>query len=265
MATGRMDYYSNCLGRNVTFRFILPTDAPEDWKKENAYFQRPMKTLLLLHGFSGSCDDWFSGSAIQELASLYNLAVICPTGENSFYLDGPETGRKYGTFVGEELMGYARKTFGLSEDPADTFVGGLSMGGFGAIHTGLAYPHTFSKIFALSSALIVHNIERMKPGDADPMANYDYYKLVFGELENLSSSPNNPEEQIRRLKQSGTKIPEIYMACGTEDFLINENHLFRDFLKEQNVPFHYCEDKGIHNWAFWNQFLEPAIQWLLEI
>jgi S-formylglutathione hydrolase FrmB len=38
---------------------------------------------------------------------------------------------------------YIRKTFGLCCAKEDTFISGLSMGGFGALHTGLAYPDTF--------------------------------------------------------------------------------------------------------------------------
>ncbi|MDE7313135.1 MAG: acetylesterase [Eubacterium sp.] len=264
MAIGFFDFHSQSLRRCVTFRVILPNDVPDELKQQNPHFQRPMKTLMLLHGYSGSCSDWVNGSLIAELSNKYHLAVICPAGENSFYLDGKEAGRKYGTYVGEELIQYARKTFGLSDRMEDTYVGGLSMGGFGAIHTGLLYNHTFSKVFALSSALIVHNVEKITPGFEDPAANYDYYKMVFGEPSELSDSVNNPEELIRRIQKEGDRMPAIYMACGTQDFLIQENHLFRDFLTERGVEFTYHESSGEHDWVFWNQYLEPAVKWLLE-
>ncbi len=263
MALGTFDFFSDCLRRCVTFRIILPNDVPGIWTEGNAHFQRPMKTLMLLHGYSGSCSDWINSSQIVDLANKYNLAVICPAGENGFYLDGKETGRKYGTYVGEELLQYARKTFGLSDKAEDTFIGGLSMGGFGAIHTGLQFNRNYSKIFALSSALIVHNVEKMEPGCDDGIANYDYYKLMFGEPSELASSVNNPEELVRRLLKEGGRIPGIYMACGTEDFLLNENHIFRDFLQEQGVELSYHESCGIHDFVFWNQYLEPAVVWML--
>lgn len=264
MAVGIFDFFSGCLRRGVTFRIILPNDVPDVWKEANPHLQRPMKTLVLLHGYSGSCADWINSSLIVDLANKYNLAVICPAGENSFYLDGRETGRKYGTYVGEELIQYARKTFGLSEKAEDTFIGGLSMGGFGAIHTGLQFNHTFSRIFALSSALIIHNVEKMTPGTEDAVANYDYYRLMFGEPSELSTSINNPEELVRRILKAGDRIPDIYMACGTEDFLLEENHIFRDFLLEQGVKVEYHESSGNHDFVFWNQYLEPAISWMLE-
>lgn len=121
------------------------------------------------------------------------LAVILPAGENSFYLDGEATGRKFATYVGKELVEYVQKTFHLPAKREDTFIGGLSMGGFGAVHTALAFPDTFEKAFSLSGALIVHNVEKMKPGFSDFVANYEYYRLMFGEPEKVADSDNNPE------------------------------------------------------------------------
>lgn len=264
MATARMEFHSETLSRMVPFEVILPNDLPEMMREENPHFKRPAKTLFLLHGYTGGCSDWLYGSRIQEFSAAYNLAVVCPSGENSFYLDGPETGRGYATHVGKELVAYVRDTFGLSVRREDTLIGGLSMGGFGALHTALAYPETFSKAFALSSALIMHEVADMKPGNGNPVANYEYYRMVFGAPEELLKSENNPEELVRRLQDAGKELPGIYMACGTEDFLLQENRGFHGFLEERNVPHTYLESPGEHNWLFWNQYLEPAIQWMLK-
>ena len=49
-------------------------------------------------------------------------------------------------------MEFTRRTFPLSSKREDTFIGGLSMGGFGAIVNGLKHPETFGAVCALSSA-----------------------------------------------------------------------------------------------------------------
>ncbi len=265
MATARMEFHSETLSRTIPFQIILPNDLPEMMRAENHHYSRPAKTLFLLHGYTGGCSDWLCGSRIQEYSAAYNLAVVCPSGENSFYLDGPETGRGYGTHVGKELVTYVRDTFGLSARREDTLIGGLSMGGFGAIHTALAYPQTFSKAFALSSALIMHEVADMKPGQGNAVANYEYYRMVFGAPEELLKNANNPEEQIRRLLKEGEAIPGLYMACGTEDFLLKENRSFHRFLEENNIKHEYTESPGEHNWTFWNEYTEPAIRWMLEM
>ena len=178
MALLQVNTFSQALSRIITFHIILPNDAPPEMLAGNSNYDRPMKTLYLLHGFSGSTQDWLTGSLIQELALKYNLAVVMPAGENSFYLNGKGTGRGYETFTAVELPAYCQKTFGLSDKPEDNFIGGLSMGGFGAIHTALKYPEYFGKMFGLSSALIVNGIKGMKPGSHNDIADYDYYTQI---------------------------------------------------------------------------------------
>lgn len=260
MAIGTFEFFSNCLRRNVTFKIILPNDVDAG---NNEHYKHPMKTLYLLHGYCGMCADWIWNSSVLDMAGRYNLCIVLPSGENSFYLDGKETGRQYGTFTGQELVNYTRKTFGLSSQREDTFIGGFSMGGFGAIHVGLKFNHTFSKLFAFSSALIVHGIKDMQPGTENGVANYDYYKMVFGELSQLENSESNPEELVRRIISRKDVMPKIFMACGEEDFLLEANKRFAAFLSEQGVEAVYKESPGYHNYEFWNQYLEQAVKWMV--
>lgn len=264
MALFQVNTYSQALSRIITFHFILPNDAPVEIIGPNPNYERPTRTLYLLHGFSGSTQDWLTGSLIQELSLKYNLAVVMPAGENSFYLNGKGTGRGYETFTAEELPDYCQKTFGLSDKPEDNIIGGLSMGGFGAIHTALKYPNRFGKMFGLSSALIVNSIKGMKPGSRNDIADYDYYTQIFGDPDRLDESENNPEYLVTERLKKGETIQPIFMACGSEDFLLNENHEFRDFLVKKGIDVTYKESPGIHDWKFWNEYLEPAIQWALD-
>lgn len=263
MALMNISYFSTALAGQNEFRMVLPNDVPPFMRANNPHYQRPMKTLVLLHGYTGCASDWLTGSNIQELAGQYNLAVIMPNGRNSFYLDGCATGRKFATFVGEELLDYAKKTFHLSDKAEDTFIGGYSMGGFGALHVGLTHSHNYSKIVALSSALIIHQLKQMSPDDVNPMANYAYYVDVFGNLKTAENRDCNPEVLIRKKLEANEPVPEIFMACGSEDMLVETNRAFRDFLKENGVAAQYQESAGKHDWKFWNQCLEPAIQWML--
>jgi len=263
MALFQINYFSEALRRITTFNMFSPNDVPEFMRENNKHYERETKTLFLLHGYSGNTIDWMAGSLAQQLAGKYNLAIVMPSGENSFYLDGKGTGKAYGRYIGEEMVNYVCQTFGLSKKKEDMAIGGLSMGGFGAIHTALKYPETFGKAIGLSSALIIHGVKNMKPEEKNDMADYDYYSSVFGELDKLEASENNPETLVKKLKSANEVIPSMYMACGTEDFLIEENRSFRDFLKAQEVDVTYRESAGIHDWDFWNEYLEPSILWML--
>ena len=88
--------------------------------------------ILIGHGFSGCDTDWFTNAPLGEIANRFNVNFFMPNGDNNFYLDQPQTGCKYASYVGKEFVDYTRKTFGLSDRREDTFIGGLSMGGFGS-------------------------------------------------------------------------------------------------------------------------------------
>lgn len=261
MAYYRIEYFSQALCRPTAFEVLLPNDPrPESPYINNKYQKLPMGVLFLLHGYTGKAELW----APAELAEKYHFAIVMPSAENSFYLNGPATGHAFETLVGVEMVDYVRKTFHVVEDNSRTCIAGLSMGGFGALHTGLAYPETFGKIGALSSALIVHEVGHMKPGEGNPVANYDYYRGCFGDTEHVIESRNNPEVLVQELKKAGKKLPGIYMCCGTEDFLIENNREFHQFLEKEEVPHIYKEDPGIHDMVFWSSHIPDILRWMYD-
>ncbi|MCR5581694.1 MAG: hypothetical protein K6F66_08930 [Pseudobutyrivibrio sp.] len=265
MAVGKFTFFSFSLNRSTTFNIVLPNDVPPMMTEGNINFNRKMKSMILLHGFCGMEDDWLTQGNAQEMASKYNMAIVIPNGYNSFYLDRKATGDAYGTFIGKDLVEYCRKTFNLFENREDSYIGGYSMGGFGALHVGLQFKDTFSKIVALSSALIIHQIHEMKPDDEfDGMANYEYYQATFGDLAKVVESDYNPEVLIEQIMVAGQELPGIYMAIGTEDFLYENNQQFKKFLEDKGVTFTYEEEKGIHDFVFWNRFIDKGINWILE-
>ena len=262
MSNIRVEFFSNSLVRPVAFEMYIPNDFRTDIPRPpNPHYDRNCKCVFVLHGYTGWGKGWQS---IQEFAQKYNLALVFPTAENSFYVDSESTTGKYRTFVGSELVDYIRKTFGLCCRKEDTFISGLSMGGFGALHVGLSYPDRFSKIIALSSALIVHQISGMKPGESSRVANYYYYRNCFGDLDTILQSDNNPETLVKKLIDQGKEIPKIYLACGTEDFLLEHNRQFQKFLQEHNVNAEYIESSGGHDMMFWNEYFEKGFEWLLK-
>lgn len=261
MANFKIDFFSNSLRRNVSFDMFIPNDIRTDIPAvENKYSKRRTKTLFLLHGYTGSASSW----GIDDIARKYNFAMVMPNGENAFYLDGESTGHKYCTYVGAELVEYIRSTFGFAQKAEDTFIMGMSMGGFGALHTALTYPETFGKAVGLSSALIVHEIAHMKEGEDNGVANYAYYRECFGDLETVEERETNPETLVSRLIVDNKTIPQIYLCCGTEDFLLENNRLFHRFLENSGITHKYYESKGGHDNIFWNEYSLKAIKWLFE-
>lgn len=263
MAFLQVNFFSKALKRLVTFNALVPIDTLEI-PGQAVEPKGIMKSLYLLHGYSGNHTDWVCGSKIQELSLMHNIAVFMPSGENNFYLDDVDMGALYSDFIGNELVEFTRKMFPISDKREDTFIGGLSMGGYGAIRNGLKYSYNFRRIIALSSALITQNIAGIPVDFKDPIADYKYYRRVFGDLNELLGSDKDPEALIINLKKEESKIPQIYMACGTEDFLLKENRSYHDFLTKENIEHTYVEGPGVHDWNFWNEYIEKAILWTLK-
>lgn len=263
MALLQINYFSKSLKKLVSFNALIPLDAME-MPDRKSFEAGPFKSLYLLHGYTGNYMDWVAGTKIQELSLMHNIAVFMPSGENSFYLDDTDIGVLYSEFIGNELPEFTRKMFHLSDKKEDTFIGGLSMGGYGAIRNGLKYSDRFGRIIALSSALITNKIVDVPVGFKDPMADYNYYTRTFGDLKKLKGSDKDPEALAAGLKKANSDIPKIYMACGTEDFLIEENRSYHNFLSSQGIEHAYVEGPGVHSWAFWNEYIEKAILWTEE-
>ena len=260
MALIQCNFFSKSLMRTVPIQVVLPTDkmvfpgspVPED---------KPFKTLYLLHGIFGNDTDWVSGTRIQSWAQDRNLAVVMPSGDNSFYVDNERTSALYGTFIGKELVEFTRRSFPLSRKREDTFIGGLSMGGFGAIVNALQNPETFGAVCALSSALILERAESTLEYTDFLMTNRGYYESVFGDLAKLRGSKADYDYLAEQAAKAGLK-PKFYMACGTEDDLIAPNRVFRDHLLSLGYDVTWEEGPGVHDWYFWDTYILKALEWL---
>lgn len=249
---------SDELKRQVSFLAYLPIDnglpVPE----------AGYRTLVMLHGLTGYDASWIKSSDIEALARERSLAVIFPNGENSFYVPGLAPNSDYGALVGREILDFARRLFPLSHRRDDTFIGGVSMGGFGAIRNGLKYADTFSKVISFSAAIHMFEFE---PGDVrrHMVCHED---LVMGDFAAARETNKNPAVCLRelqaRVESGNARFPEINMICGTDDDLIDANRSFRDKLLTAGAPVRYEEGPGRHDMKYWNPNLPAMLDWLID-
>jgi len=264
MASGRMEFHAQSIMQHANFAYCLPYDTEMEEVKDPSCYDRETKSIILLHGLTGTDTDWLYGGVAQMMSYQYNLAVFMPTTGNSFYLDKGYEGGNYATYVGEELPDFIHKVFGFCESRENTLIGGLSMGGYGAIHTALAFPERFSACIALSSALVMREVS-VDYGDdqGDRTLPYGMVKDVFGSPDEILNSDKNPEVQYKNLKESGKDIPKLYMAIGTDDDLLQVNRDFADFLDKEGADYKYEEGPGKHDWFFWNEYLDRGLKYFL--
>ncbi len=257
MVLFRGDVKCRSLQRRTTISVILPCDNIHFLNDTEEIVPQPYKTLYLLHGLYGSDDIFLANTSIQKFAEDKGIAIVIPCGENSFYIDNPKAHAYYGEYVGQELLDITRNIFPLSHRREDTFIAGFSMGGYGAIRNGLKYSQNFSKIGMISAALITEDIVNYTSDD-NVLRSCDFYESIFGDLDKIKNSDKDPKYLIENTED----IPDIFMACGENDFLFDKNIDFYEFLISQNIDANFIQAPGEHTWEFCDRYIKEFIKTL---
>lgn len=247
MASMTISFYAPSLSRTVDLCALVPVDGMNMPAE-----QKPLRALYLLHGLYGSEHDWFNYTQVMLWARQHDLAVFCPAGENAFYVDTPSGGTDYLRFLGEDLIQFTRRLFPLSHRREDTFIGGLSMGGFGALNAGFTYPEVFGRVMAFSAAL--RPWLRMGDPARDAVHRPAYRDSLF------AAAPSR-WDTLTLAKACGARCPALWLSCGTEDSLLSENELFVSGLREAGIPAVFTTAPGGHAWPFWNSAVCAALDW----
>lgn len=245
MAKLTLNFRPDSLQFNTTVNIILPEDVNEN-----------TPTLWLLHGMYGDCNSWTNESAIGRYARERKMAVIMPSAENSFYCN-MKYGYNYYDFIVNELPEYIRKILPLSEDRDKNFIAGLSMGGYGAFKIALRNPQNYAAAASLSGCVDIASRLTVCNWKDIAVCNWgeDYATCVKGTDDDLLHLIENFPEDAPK--------PRLYSSCGTEDRLYGQNVDFRDFMKDRDFEFSYNEGPGIHNWKFWDEWISPAVDYML--
>ena len=252
MALIQVNYLSKALFRTVPVNVILPVDSFD--AGTNRYLMpkdHKYKTLYLLHGLLGNYTDWVSRTQIQMWAEEKQLAVVMPSGDNSFYFKSRTPWNEYEHFIGEELVEITRQMFPLSDKREDTFLAGLSMGGYGALRNGIVFSENFGYVAGLSSALHIFD-------DLSEEANIGLFDNIY----EASMTNLNPRIAVEEMLEQKRQIPKFYMACGRQDDLMKSNEDFRDFLLSKEIDVTWKEEDARHDWDFWNNQIRQVLEWL---
>ena len=246
------DFYSPVLKRNTHINVILPTPNETDQK-----VKKNLKVLYLLHGLHGDEGSWLHLSNIERYAYEAGIAVVIPGVGNSFYQNMAH-GEDFFTYVTEELYKFVQGLFPVSKKREDTFIAGLSMGGYGAWYLALACPEKYAATASFSGAVdIGFRYTPVGLGNA-PMPFY--VDNCFGDPTKIAGSDRDVFALFEKAKAKGI-VPRMYQSCGTADFLYQMNVEAYKKLTEMGAEITWRETPGIdHVWDFW----DSEVRWILK-
>ena len=231
-------FYSDSLGKNVPVRVLYPDHPAVD---------HPLPVLYLLHGLGDDYSFWTRKTCIENYTEGRPLVVIMPDGDVSWYCDMAR-GRRYFTYLTEELPCRMKDVLrGLSDQREDTFIGGASMGGYGAFRAAMTYPERYGKAFSFSGAL---DIEALLP-----WIERGILENAMGPIAEAMTDVVNPYLLAEKLAASGKIPPDFYMWCGYGDFLYEANVSFKTCMQRLSLPLIYREGEGTHSWPDWDREL----------
>lgn len=236
MSVGSIQLFSEALGKRTTYHVILPERG-----------EGPFPVLVQLHGLTDDGTAWIQRSNLARHTDAYPFVIVLPDGGTHCYLNWKHAGRlgksNYEDLIVHDIAAHVRRNFDVVEGP--WAIGGLSMGGYGALHLGLGYPELFASIWAHSSKIDWTTTE------LDP--------ALLAEPEAVDLVP-----AARRLvgRQGG---PVIAFDCGVDDELIEENRTFHAQLEEMGLAHHYAEHPGGHTWDYWDTHVQEALAQHAEV
>lgn len=250
MAHLRCDFFSDSLSLSTSMTVILPQRTTTQIGMTGASAAGPPPVLYLLHGLSDDDTIWLRRTSIERYVAPLGLAVIMPQVHRSFYVDEAYGGR-YWTFLSEELPALVDSFFRVSPRREDTFVAGLSMGGYGALKWALRCPERFAAAASLSGAL---DVAARGSRAEDPRM----FERIFG----TAPVGGGPEDLLALVENAGADVPRLYAGCGTEDICYADNRTFEAACAAANVGLTTSFSPGAHEWGYWDATIQDVLAWL---
>lgn len=242
---------SKALGMDTHLEVILPQDEREE---------KAPKVLYLLHGQGSGSASFVRYTNIATLARKYGFCVIIPEVQRSFYLD-MAYGLAYQTYVGEELPVLCRKLFHLSDKGENQFLAGFSMGGYGALRTGLSRGVHYGGIASISGLCDLKAVA--DAGAHLPQTLTNEMRGILGDGFCLRA-----EDDLYHLMAETAKRemqPKIITCCGKQDHALEVDLYGQNLAFAQHAQglalqdFTFLQWDGVHDWTFCNEAIEKII------
>ncbi len=257
MANLEVHFMSGFLGQSVGMNVILPELRPGDKTADGRTVGEKFPVLYLLHGLSDDYTGWARYSSIERYARDYGIAVVMPDGAINFYADNPKGSRYYYSLIAKEIPDFCKRHFAcISDKREDTYIAGLSMGGYGALKIALSMPQTYCAAASFSGAVDIEEYV-----NDEMIRDRSFWDYVLEDTANVKGSRDDVFHLADQCKENNAK-PRIYMWCGTEDALLPSNEKLAKHLSGLGYDLTYNTSGGTHSWQYWDEQINKAIAWM---
>lgn len=250
----RGDFFSKELQMETSLTVLIPN---------NAHVGENYKVVYLLHGICGKSGDWINYTMLPTYAENYNAAFVMPEVARSFYAN-MKYGLKYFDYITKELPVLCKSVFNISGQRNDTAIIGASMGGYGALKCALTYPEQYGYCCAFSSPCLFLKEDLEKSEGAKNFKSmygedlFRDFQAAFGE--DIAYNSDNDVLALAQQIIPSKNTPNLYLACGTDDFFYYQNQRFSDEIKNLNFNHTFDAWGGKHDWYFINDALKKGLE-----
>lgn len=259
MSSFRTIEISNPLFEQANLRFITVKSSNLKGRGDISVFIPPrteqcknLPLVLLLHGVYGSAWSWPLGAGVHlqalkmiQKGLLPNMVIAMPSdglwGDGSAFLSHHK--RNFERWIVDDVPKVLAEVIPQVSDISPLFIGGLSMGGYGALRLASLYPDCFKGVSAHSS-----------------ITAFDQMRLFIEEdLKKFNITTAQYPNIIDAMTLNKDKLPPIRFDCGKADLLIADNRELHNRMLQYNIHHQYFEYPGGHEWPYWTQHIEKSL------
>ena len=254
-------FYSKVLEQEVMLDLYIPND---DYKGK---IDSPAGVIYFLHGMGSSQKRFREFTASNRYMMDNHLAIVYVSAPMSFYSD-MKYGMKYYTYITKELPEFLASAYGLKFPREKTFLGGLSMGGYGTLKIGLNNPDMFGAIAPFSAPCDMKTMLKQIKEQGEDRDDMSVFKSVLGEELEMSDT-DDPYYLIKKVSElPAEKQPRIRLMCGKQDelaYIYKQNVAFNKYAAELPLAdYKFMAWDGGHEYAFWDRAMLHAVAFFLE-
>jgi len=247
MSIAQIQFFGTSIGIATAMNVLLPDTGVG-----------PFPVFYLLHGLTDNYSAWLRRTSLERYMAAGGgipMIVVMPEGGRGFYTNSAsQPFGNYEDHIIKDVIPYIDRTFSTIQSRNGRVLGGLSMGGYGAVRLALKFPDLFCSAVSHSGAVMtpLHKAET-RPQHLQPLSAE--FELTLGK--NWRNGPNDCTWLAKQCLPD--KRPALRLDCGTADFLLEQNREFHEILNAMNFPHEYEEFPGDHNWAYWDLHIQEAI------